>query len=211
MESLLPLSLCWSRVFLFLNLVTKWGEIWIISFCVRQWPTNHYKPRCSVLMAWQLFYWPILLSLVPQSVLWSQARATWSTLYTSKINNSWLGGWHWTQVAFALFTHLAQFFILHAAEIYRSPCLEWSGQRLNNVVCNHSVLQKQFLIIPKAGNVGLVDVVKQRTYDVSMIPGLNFHPASVVLVALSNLKIETSRTGNRESFPRESSPTGNSR
>jgi hypothetical protein len=62
-----------------------------------------------------------------------------------------------------------------------------------------------------AGNYCLVDVVKQRTYDVSMIPGLNFHPASVILVALSNLKIETSRSGNRESFPRESSPTGNSR
>jgi hypothetical protein len=54
-------------------------------------------------------------------------------------------------------------------------------------------------------------VTKYRTFDVSMIPGLNFHPASVVLIALSNLKIETSRSGNRESFPRESSPTGNSR
>ena len=54
-----------------------------------------------------------------------------------------------------------------------------------------------------------MDLTKLRTYDVSVIPGLNFHPASVVLVALSNLRIETSRSGNRVSFPRESSPTAN--
>jgi hypothetical protein len=53
-----------------------------------------------------------------------------------------------------------------------------------------------------------INISKLKTFDASRIHGLSFHPACVVLVALSNLKTETTRTGNRDSVPREPSPGG---
>lgn len=47
-----------------------------------------------------------------------------------------------------------------------------------------------------------IEINKLRTFDASRIHGLSFHPACVVLVALSNLKTETTRTGNRDSASR---------
>jgi len=58
---------------------------------------------------------------------------------------------------------------------------------------------------------GMCEIFPVESYDISAIPGLNFHPACVVLVALSNLKIEAYRTGNRESFPREASPSSSNK
>ena len=52
----------------------------------------------------------------------------------------------------------------------------------------------------------MVDIERCKTFDASRIHGLSFHPACVVLVALSNLKTETTRMGNRDSVPREGSP-----
>lgn len=49
----------------------------------------------------------------------------------------------------------------------------------------------------------VINITKVKTFDASRIHGLSFHPACVVLVALSNLKTETTRTGNRDSVPRE--------
>ncbi len=53
-----------------------------------------------------------------------------------------------------------------------------------------------------------------RTFDVNNIPGLSFHPACVILVALTNLKTETlirpTRTsvGHRDSVSRDSPTHG---
>ncbi len=59
-----------------------------------------------------------------------------------------------------------------------------------------------------------VNFTKVRTFDANRIPGLSFHPACVILVALTNLRTETSRNsgflgggGGRDSLSRES-PTG---
>ena len=54
----------------------------------------------------------------------------------------------------------------------------------------------------------MVDIERCKSFDASRIHGLSFHPACVVLVALSNLKTETTRMGNRDSVPREGSPGG---
>ncbi len=51
-----------------------------------------------------------------------------------------------------------------------------------------------------------IEITKVRTFDASRIHGLTFHPACVVLVALSNLRTETTRPGNRDSVSRELSP-----
>ena len=56
------------------------------------------------------------------------------------------------------------------------------------------------------GTPSLINIEKYKTFDASRIHGLSFHPACVVLVALSNLKTETTRMGNRDSMPREGSP-----
>lgn len=61
------------------------------------------------------------------------------------------------------------------------------------------------------GDIGTVELILVQSFDISIIPGLNFHPACVVLVAMSNLKIEASRSGNRESFPREATPSAHNR
>ncbi len=43
-----------------------------------------------------------------------------------------------------------------------------------------------------------VSFAKVRSVDANRIPGLTFHPACVILVALTNLRTETSRSsGNR--------------
>ena len=66
-----------------------------------------------------------------------------------------------------------------------------------------------------ASNPLNLEVSRIRCYDLSSIPGLNFHPASVVLVGLSTLRLEerhrtgavSSATLNRgESYTRETSP-----
>ena len=50
-----------------------------------------------------------------------------------------------------------------------------------------------------------LSIERVRTFDVSNIPGLAFHPACVILVALTNLRTETSlRSGNRDSVSRDS-------
>merc|ERR1719369_571617 len=48
-----------------------------------------------------------------------------------------------------------------------------------------------------------VEITKIKTFDASRIQGLSFHPACVVLVALSSLKTETTRGSNRDSVPKE--------
>ena len=48
-----------------------------------------------------------------------------------------------------------------------------------------------------------IEITKIKTFDASRIHGLSFHPACVVLVALSSLKTETTRGGNRDSVPKE--------
>ena len=48
-----------------------------------------------------------------------------------------------------------------------------------------------------------IEITKIKTFDASRIHGLSFHPACVVLVALSSLKTETTRGGNRDSAPKE--------
>ena len=69
-------------------------------------------------------------------------------------------------------------------------------------------------------NPSNLDVERVRTYDLSSIPGLNFHPASVVLVGLSTLRLEErhrntnaagiSVSGSRgDSYFRETSPADN--
>ena len=42
-----------------------------------------------------------------------------------------------------------------------------------------------------------LSIERVRTFDVNNIPGLAFHPACVILVALTNLRTETLRSGNR--------------
>ena len=53
-----------------------------------------------------------------------------------------------------------------------------------------------------------LSIERVRTFDVSNIPGLAFHPACVILVALTNLRTETalrsSGGGNRDSLSRDS-------
>ena len=66
-----------------------------------------------------------------------------------------------------------------------------------------------------ASNPSNLEVERIRSYDLSSIPGLNFHPASVVLVGLSTLRLEerhragtVASSGIRgESYARETSPS----
>ena len=52
-----------------------------------------------------------------------------------------------------------------------------------------------------------LSIERVRTFDVSNIPGLAFHPACVILVALTNLRTETalrsSGGGNRDSLSQD--------
>ena len=59
------------------------------------------------------------------------------------------------------------------------------------------------ILTPSASSLSIERV---RTFDVSNIPGLAFHPACVILVALTNLRTETSLRsgGNRDSVSRDS-------
>lgn len=54
------------------------------------------------------------------------------------------------------------------------------------------------------GKASSLSIERVRTFDVNNIPGLSFHPACVILVALTNLKTETLRSGNRDSVSRDS-------
>ena len=56
------------------------------------------------------------------------------------------------------------------------------------------------------GKASSLSIERVRTFDVSNIPGLAFHPACVILVALTNLRTETSLRsgGNRDSVSRDS-------
>lgn len=63
------------------------------------------------------------------------------------------------------------------------------------VFCADNVISIYNLCVvdPSVGPPTSLHLTKVRSYDASFIPGLNFHPACVVLVGLSTLKIETHR------------------
>lgn len=78
------------------------------------------------------------------------------------------------------------------------------------VFCADNKITIYSLMGGDSGKATNLTVSKMRSVDATRIPGLIFHPACVTLVALTNLRTETSRSGNRDSLSRESPTNTNS-
>ena len=61
------------------------------------------------------------------------------------------------------------------------------------VFCADNIINVYDLTLPDSAGPMIPEITKVKTFDASRIHGFSFHPACVVLVALSNLKTETTR------------------